>query len=31
VLDELRFERAKLLLHETEWPIYRIADSLGLQ
>ncbi|MQT71815.1 helix-turn-helix domain-containing protein, partial [Pseudomonas sp. FSL R10-0071] len=25
LLDELRFERAKLLLHETEWPIYRIA------
>ena len=20
---------AKLLLHETEWPIYRIADTLG--
>ncbi|WP_353232747.1 AraC family transcriptional regulator [Pseudomonas helleri] len=29
LLDELRFERAKLLLHETEWPIYRIADTLG--
>ncbi|MCH4872181.1 AraC family transcriptional regulator [Pseudomonas sp. TMW22091] len=29
LLDELRFERAKLLLHETEWPIYRIAETLG--
>ena len=29
LLDDLRFERAKLLLNETEWPIYRIADTLG--
>ena len=29
LLDELRFERAKLLLHETEWPIYQIAETLG--
>lgn len=29
LLDELRFERAKMLLHETEWPIYRIAETLG--
>ena len=29
LLDDLRFERAKLLLNETEWPIYRIAETLG--
>lgn len=29
LLDELRFERAKQLLGEDEWPIYRIAEALG--
>ena len=29
LLDDLRFERAKLLLNETEWPIYKIAETLG--
>ena len=29
LLDELRFERAKLLLQDTEWPIYQIAETLG--
>ena len=25
----VRIERAKLLLNETEWPIYKIAETLG--
>jgi AraC-like DNA-binding protein len=29
LLDELRFERAKALLAQEEWPIYRIAEALG--
>jgi AraC-like DNA-binding protein len=29
LLDDLRFERAKRLLNDTEWPIYRIAEHLG--
>ena len=29
LLDELRFERAKQLLAEDQWPIYRIAEALG--
>ncbi|WDU62333.1 AraC family transcriptional regulator [Pseudomonas poae] len=29
LLDELRFERAKQLLGEDEWPIHRIAEALG--
>lgn len=29
LLDELRFERAKTLLGEQEWPVYRIAEVLG--
>ncbi|WP_017902219.1 AraC family transcriptional regulator [Pseudomonas asplenii] len=29
LLDELRFERAKQLLAEDQWPIHRIADELG--
>ena len=29
LLDELRFERAKQLLQEDQWPIYRIAEELG--
>ena len=29
LLDDLRFERAKLLLNDTEWPIYQIAEALG--
>ncbi|MEB0047137.1 MULTISPECIES: AraC family transcriptional regulator [unclassified Pseudomonas] len=29
LLDELRFERAKQLLCEDQWPIYRIAEALG--
>jgi len=29
LLDELRFERAKQLLHEERLPIYRIAEELG--
>ncbi|MGH8352916.1 MAG: AraC family transcriptional regulator [Pseudomonas sp.] len=29
LLDELRFERAKALLGQEEWPIYRIAEVLG--
>ena len=29
LLDELRFERAKQLLGEDAWPIYRIAEALG--
>ena len=29
LLDDLRFERAKLLLNDTDWPIYRIAETLG--
>lgn len=29
LLDELRFEQAKLLLAEGQQPIYRIAESLG--
>lgn len=29
LLDELRFERAKLLLAEGQLPIYRIAEALG--
>src|SRR5690606_4921963 len=29
LLDELRFERAKALLNEEQWPVYRIAEVLG--
>ncbi|MDH1263835.1 MULTISPECIES: AraC family transcriptional regulator [unclassified Pseudomonas] len=29
LLDDLRFERAKLLLGQQEWPVYRIAELLG--
>ena len=29
LLDELRFERAKALLSEEQWPVYRIAEVLG--
>jgi len=29
LLDELRFEQAKLLLREDQMPIYRIAEALG--
>lgn len=29
LLDELRFERAKVLLGEQQWPVYRIAELLG--
>lgn len=29
LLDELRFERAKALLGEQQWPVYRIAEELG--
>ncbi|MGY8828346.1 MAG: helix-turn-helix transcriptional regulator, partial [Pseudomonadales bacterium] len=29
LLDELRFERAKTLLGQEEWPICRIAEYLG--
>lgn len=29
LLDELRFERAKALLGEAQWPVYRIAEMLG--
>jgi AraC-like DNA-binding protein len=29
LLDELRFERAKQLLVQDQWPIYRIAEALG--
>jgi AraC-like DNA-binding protein len=29
LLDELRFERAKVLLGEHQWPVYRIAEVLG--
>lgn len=29
LLDELRFERAKTLLSEEDWPICRIAEHLG--
>ncbi|WP_443690276.1 helix-turn-helix domain-containing protein, partial [Pseudomonas sp.] len=29
LLDELRFERAKHLLHEARLPIHRIAEELG--
>jgi AraC-like DNA-binding protein len=29
LLDELRFERAKTLLGEQDWPICRIAEHLG--
>lgn len=29
LLDELRFERAKALLGEAQWPVYRIAEVLG--
>ena len=29
LLDELRFERAKALLGEEQWPVYRIAEVLG--
>lgn len=29
LLDELRFERAKTLLGEADWPICRIAEHLG--
>lgn len=29
LLNELRFERAKQLLAEDRWPIYRIAEALG--
>ncbi|GIZ10612.1 AraC family transcriptional regulator [Pseudomonas sp. NCCP-436] len=29
LLDELRFERAKALLGEQQWPVYRIAEVLG--
>lgn len=29
LLDELRFERAKALLSQHEWPVYRIAEVLG--
>lgn len=29
LLDELRFERAKRLLAEDQWPVYRVAEALG--
>lgn len=29
LLDELRFERAKALLGQQDWPVYRIAEALG--
>ena len=29
LLDELRFERAKTLLGQEDWPICRIAEYLG--
>jgi AraC-like DNA-binding protein len=29
LLDELRFERAKQLLVQDRWPVYRIAEALG--
>lgn len=29
LLDELRFERAKTLLGQQRWPVYRIAEVLG--
>jgi len=29
LLDELRFEQAKQMLCEAQWPIYRIAEALG--
>ena len=29
LLDELRFERAKALLGQQDWPVYRIAEVLG--
>ena len=29
LLDELRFERAKQLLTQEQWPIYQIAEALG--
>jgi len=29
LLDELRFARAKALLSEAQWPVYRIAEVLG--
>lgn len=29
LLDELRFERAKSLLGQQQWPVYRIAEMLG--
>lgn len=29
LLDELRFERAKALLGDQEWPVCRIAEALG--